>query len=389
MRFPLRQLLAIWLTASCLLTCPHIGAADGKNSESVEKAKLEKVGAQIQHLQKGIESSSREAQSLQEALEKTEKALAGTRRKIADTRREIQSHKSRIESLGAEKTATETSLDLQKTAIASQINASYRLGREPTLKLLLNQEDPGKVGRIVRYHDYFLRARAKQLETYFATLNRLAALEADLNETIQALSIEEHALNQSFADLERQKAERASTLAQVNSALDSDKLKLEKLHQEKKRLELVIDKLTQAITEILSPGEATPFTSQRGKLGWPSGGKVSNRFGQKRSGPVTWDGIVLRAPEGSGVKAIHHGRVVFADYLRGQGLLIVLDHGAGYMSLYAHNQVLLAETGDWISAGATIAKVGQTGGQKEPGLYFEIRKNGQPTNPVAWLQPRR
>ena len=134
--------------------------------------------------------------------------------------------------------------------------------------------------------------------------------------------------------------------------------------------------------------QSTSFTQRKGNLMWPVQGKVINSFGQQRQGSVTWDGLRIQAQSGSDVRAIHGGRVMYADSLPGQGLLLVLDHGDGFMSLYAHNDALLHESGEWVQPGDAIARVGNSGGEKEPGLYFEIRQNGEPVNPLPWLAKR-
>jgi len=150
----------------------------------------------------------------------------------------------------------------------------------------------------------------------------------------------------------------------------------------------VLQALKQAIADIDMPAPSQPFAKQRGKMRWPIKGKLSHRFGSQRNAEMKWDGWLLNANEGVAVKAIHHGRVVFSDYLRGYGMLIIIDHGDSYMSLYAHNQVLLKETGDWVTADESVAKVGNSGGRIEHALYFEIRHNGKPTNPKHWLASR-
>jgi septal ring factor EnvC (AmiA/AmiB activator) len=157
--------------------------------------------------------------------------------------------------------------------------------------------------------------------------------------------------------------------------------------EDQEELQRLLELIEQAVADLEVPAEYQAFEAFRGQLPWPVAGRASNRFGARRGqGTLRWQGLVIPAEEGSTVNAIHHGRVVFADWFRGSGLLLIIDHGDGFMSLYAHNEALLREVGEWVSAGAAVATVGNSGGRAEPGLYFEIRKDGKPTDPVAWLR---
>jgi len=157
--------------------------------------------------------------------------------------------------------------------------------------------------------------------------------------------------------------------------------------KDRSQLERLLDAVEQSIANLEIPSDYRPFHKLKGKLHWPTKGKISKRFGSSRSGSnLRWQGVTLTAKEGSEVNAIHHGRVVFADWFRGSGLLIIIDHGDGYMSLYGHNQSLLIEPGDWVTVGEQIATVGNSGGKKHAGLYFEIRHKGQPTDPRHWCK---
>lgn len=180
---------------------------------------------------------------------------------------------------------------------------------------------------------------------------------------------------------------RKSTLAKLNTRITRQNLALSQLKEDKAELERILEEVTQALASMKLPGNNQPFASFRGKLSWPVSGKISHRFGSSRvAGKLNWDGVMINAAGGTQVKAIYHGRIVFSDYLRGHGMLLIIDHGDGYMSLYAHNQILYKVAGDWVSEGETIATVGSTGGRSAPGLYFEIRHRGKPDNPAKWCR---
>ena len=199
----------------------------------------------------------------------------------------------------------------------------------------------------------------------------------------------------------RQQEEAARQQAEaLRQKKEQERLAGLETHPEKAIQKPVTDEREQAIkpreksstpaysAEDLKRLQSTSFTQRKGNLMWPVQGKVINSFGQQRQGSVTWDGLRIQAQSGSDVRAIHGGRVMYADSLPGQGLLLVLDHGDGFMSLYAHNDALLHESGEWVQPGDAIARVGNSGGEKEPGLYFEIRQNGEPVNPLPWLAKR-
>jgi septal ring factor EnvC (AmiA/AmiB activator) len=194
-------------------------------------------------------------------------------------------------------------------------------------------------------------------------------------------------LQQEHKALVSNKVSREKNLAKINYRIkDKDQL-LKKLNSDRQELEELIDAVEQTIANISIPSDYRPFAQLKGKLPWPISGKPSNRFGSSRSGSkLRWQGINIPSNPGTNIKAIHHGRVVFADWLRGSGLLLIIDHGDGYMSLYAHSQSLLSETGDWVGTGETIATAGNSGGQQQTGLYFEIRHNGKPSNPHKWCK---
>ena len=182
---------------------------------------------------------------------------------------------------------------------------------------------------------------------------------------------------------------RRKTLARLDKEIGSSRRRIEEMDREREELEALLDSMTQALAGLELKREVENFTAARGNMPWPARGRLRNHFGAKRGlGGLRWQGLMIGADEGQDVHAIHHGRVVYADWLRGSGLLMIIDHGDGYMSLYAHNQLLLRETGEWVTTGDTLARVGATGGQQQSGLYFEIRHRGAPLDPVSWCSSR-
>jgi septal ring factor EnvC (AmiA/AmiB activator) len=275
----------------------------------------------------------------------------------------------------------------QKSLIAEHVRSAYVLGKESQLKMLLNQEQPEKLSRTLTYFDYFNRARSDELNKYRDTLSELDLLKAAIGAEAQALASTSVELKRQQQVLVQQKQQRATALASIDREILSSTSSLNKLDMERKSLESVLQAVAREITNIAIPESYQPFKAMRGKMPWPVRGKLLNRYGASRQGSeVTWQGIQISGREGDSVLSIHNGRVVFADWLRGAGLLIIVDHGSDYLSLYAHNQSLLRAEGEWVKGGDAIATVGNSGGQRQAGLYFEIRYKGQPTDPRSWCK---
>ncbi|UTW44349.1 peptidoglycan DD-metalloendopeptidase family protein [bacterium SCSIO 12696] len=351
-----------------------------------EEKKLNTLKARIAELQKGLQASAKNRDQQSQALRQTEIAAGKLRQQITRTEAALNQLRSELVTLNKQRRQLQTAKTEQQGLIAQHINAAYRLGREEQIKLLLNEQEPARFNRLLKYHDYFLRARNDKVERYLTTIRELDQVQMAITEKQQLQLNQQQALKQQQAQLNTQIDQRKSALAAIAKEIRSDQQQLNKLQQERAALEQVIASLERAIAELDLAGNSEPFANRQGKLNWPVKGQLRKRFGNRRQADIRWNGWLLSARSGTAVNAIHHGRVVFSDYLRGHGLLIIIDHGDGYMSLYAHNQVLLKETGEWVQSGELISQVGNSGGLDESALYFEIRKNGQPRNPSKWLK---
>ena len=237
------------------------------------------------------------------------------------------------------------------------------------------------------YYAYFNRARAKRIERLRFDLARLSEIEAGLAREREALERLEGENRAAIAALEAQREERRLFLTKLGDDLQRQETRLARLRDDERALTELLASLSRELADIpLKLEEDRPFSAQRGRLPWPVTGRVRHRFGTPRGeGDLTWQGVVITAPAGAPVTAVSRGRVAFADWLRGFGLLLILDHGDGYMSLYGYNQTLLKDVGDWVSTGEKIAHVGDSGGRQDVGLYFEIRHRGTPRNPARWM----
>ena len=375
---------ALCLTISLLLS-PLTQAADTDT-----EAKLEQLKSRINKLEQWIGQAQGKRSSVQQALRKTELAIGGVAKQIRTIGGDITQGRQQLQQLTQKEQKLHTQLKQQADFLSQQIRAAYSIGRQEYLKVLLNQEQPAQLARVMTYYDYFNRARTDQIEQYQGTLATLLNTRQAILAQQQALAQAQQKLEQQRQQLIAQKQQRRTILLKLKSSIKAKGGELEQLLSDRKRLEQLLQAVEQTIADLALPDSAKPITAAKGQLPWPVSGKLLHRFGSVDPvSKVRWNGMLIQAQEGHDIKAVHYGRVVFADWLRGFGLLVILDHGDGYMSLYGHNQTLYAEKGDWVASGDTIASAGNSGGTEQTGLYFEIRKNGQPQNPQRWILARR
>ncbi len=356
--------------------------------ESEDRARLKALQDEIADTRARIESRSGRHARLSEKLEKQETAIADIGREMSTIENRMAQLRGELQSLDKRRTSLEEQRREQREQIAREIAMAYRLGREEPLKLLLNQQDPQQMARALKYYEYFLEARHAKIQAYRETLEELTEVANAIRSKQGNLAETRTELSERKTALERQHARRKETLAGLAEELGSEKDRLARLKKERAQLETVLAALEKAIQD-LSPPESAPFPRQKGALPWPVKGRVKHAFGSRRAANLPWTGWLLETEPGQPVLSVHNGRVVFSDYLRGHGLVLIVDHGEGYLSLYAHNQVLLAEAGEWVEAGQAVARAGRSGGLTESALYFEIRHNGRPQDPKVWLADRR
>lgn len=373
----------LWLSLVLL----SLGSVPAMADEQAEyEARIQQLQRNIQKLQQELQKAQGSRDELREQLENSESEIGKLLREIDRIERDLKEQDQDLQSLRQEREQLQHSRQEQQEEVARQVRAAYQLGRQSQVKLLLNQESPERVSRLLAYYDYWLEARTEKIERYLETLAELNRVEPQIREQTAELERSRNQLQRRHETLSQHQEERKQTLAALNQRIRSTDRELGELRADQERLQALLDEMASAVAELALPGDGQPFSSRKGRMPWPAKGSLQHSFGSGQlGGQVTRNGIVIRANEGEAVLAVHHGRVVFSDYFRGHGLLLIVDHGEGYMSLYAHNQSLYKETGEWVSAGETIASVGNTGGQAQPGLYFEIRHQGKPTDPAPWL----
>ncbi len=347
--------------------------------------RLAAVKAEIERITREVSAEQVERDRLTGELRSAELSVSDVRGALLDVRRERTEGAARRSALAAEKHERESQLIDNRAALAGQMRAAYLIGRQEPLKLLLNQQDPALAGRMFAYYSYFGRARAGQIKLIENDVQRIAELQVELEAEDEKLAELEKQQRARLTDLEQARAKRSRVLASLEVQSHTRAQNLERLRTQQAGLEKLLRELRAASEKYPVTGNDA-FTRLRGKLNWPVSGRLVARFGDARAGGVLWDGVLVATERGTPVKAVCQGRVIYADWLPGLGLLAIVDHGDGYLSLYGHNERLYKAVGESVAAGDTIAAAGDSGGSSRPELYFEIRKAGKPVDPRPWFR---
>ncbi|MDB6050603.1 MAG: peptidase [Pseudomonas sp.] len=436
----LRVLIALVLM--CLLT-PVFADERAQTQQQLEAARKD-----ITELKKRLGELQQEKSGVQKDLRGTETEMGKLEKQVEALQKEQKKTEVELQRLDQEKKKLQSSRVEQQRLIAIQARAAYQGGREEYLKLLLNQQNPEKFARTLTYYDYLSQARMAQIRNFSETLSKLAGVEKDIDLQQAQLLVQKSNLEDQHQELDKVRQERQQALAKLNVDVKARDVKLQTRQQEQSDLANVLKTIEETLARqareaeearqkaliaqqeaekqrqrdeqaralaknsskengrdnddeapvkrpVKAPGVLVssagvsyggPFEQAKGKLPWPVDGRLLARFGETRGDDARtkWDGVMISAPAGSQVHAVHGGRVVFADWLRGAGLLVILDHGNGFLSLYGHNQSLLKDAGDIVKAGEAISTVGNSGGQETPALYFAIRQQGRPSDPAQW-----
>jgi septal ring factor EnvC (AmiA/AmiB activator) len=382
----LRTPLALTLLALALLCCAQPAAAQDDPAKA--EAELKAVRSQIDKVRAEMERDAGRRDKLSREIEETEKTVSSARGELERLRRERAEHSARRAQLAARRRDEEAALARDREALAGQIRAAHMIGQEEPLKLLLNQRDPAQAGRVLTYYQYFGRARASQIAAINGHLAELNSLDAALAAEEQRLASLEEQQQGQVSKLQSARDRRGRALKTLEAESKNRARELERLKDQQGGLEKLVRELRRALERIdrFPTDSKDAFAKLKGKLPWPVSGKLLAGFGQVRAGGLKWDGMLVAGARGSPVRAVYHGRVVYADWLSGLGLLTIIDHGDGFLSLYGHNERLYKEVGERVTSGDTIATVGDSGGRQSPALYFEIRKAGRPVDPRPWFR---
>lgn len=360
--------------------------AQSGTPETVTEEDLEGLRARIQAVQENLDADRSERSEAEQRIEALDRGIAGLAVAIRDKEREQDGIQKEIARLETKVQELQRRLGAHKEQVAHLAYSAYVMGRQSQLKLFLNQQDPTVINRMLGYHDYIIAARARtigQINGWAAEVEALSEEQSARRNALEALEIE-YRSEQDRLGVRRK--EREVALAAINARISSSENELSGLKENEQRLQQILRELKEQMAQSSRRVKVGAFRSMRGKLRLPVSAPIAVGFGEPRRTGIRWDGIMFRPENGDEVKAIFEGRVVYADWLRGFGLLLIIDHGDGFMSLYSHNESLFKRIGDWVDTEEVIATVGTSGGLDRPGLYFEIRRDGEPQNPLSWCQ---
>ena len=407
--------------------------SDEKNTKKISNEKpkesLSSIHERIEKLKKDLDQTKEAHADVADALKKSEKAISETNRKLFEIKQDHQKYSETLQSLQQKKLSLETTLGQQKAQISKQLYEQYVHGETQYLPIILDAKNPSEISRQLQYLSYVGHARSDLIDSMQHNLGKVTKLNEETASTLKQVAELKNQQEAAKHNLEKEKENKAKVLEKLSSKIDAQRNEISKLKRDEKNLSELVEKLAKAAQTKASPKKLTTSTSKsdqtsvatrteekvpsqpitvaknetlpsagfdggdfsalRGKLHLPVRGEVSNRFGATREDTgVTWKGLFIRSAEGSEVKSIANGKIVFADWMRGFGNLLIIDHGDGYMSLYGNNQALLRKMGDNVKSGDTIASVGNSGGNETAGLYYELRKQSKPFDPMSWSVAR-
>ena len=362
-----------------------LAASRTESQAQKAESELQSVKSEIDRITHQVSEEQVEHDRLSKELRSAEVSVGRARESLDTIRHERAERAARRAALANEKRDAQASIAKERTELAGQLRAAYLIGHEEPLKLLLNQKDPARAGRMFVYYSYFGRERADEIHAIEADVARLQDLDNQLAEQDAKLADLEKQQKTQLSEVERARQQRTVVLANLETESHNNTQNLERLHSQQAGLEKLLHELREAMAKYPVDTNSA-FGQTRGKLAWPVSGHLVARFGETRAGGVKWDGDLVATERGAPVRAVYQGRVIYSDWLSGLGLLTIIDHGDGYMSLYGHNERLYKAVGDKVAAGDEIASAGDSGGSARPELYFEIRKAGKPLDPRPWFK---
>lgn len=366
---------------SMLLAVLMLPVAVAQQAPKAEQ-ELQQLQKQIKQTEQQVRQQRRQLQQAEQKLQTADKALAEAAKKLRDTASRKQRLEQESARLSQQQQQLQQQLTEQQQLLAAQLKSAYSLGQHDYSRLILNQQETGKLERILTYYQYFNQARLRQLAEINHTVTQLEQVKQQLSNQQQQLQTELTALHQQQQQLTAARSSQQESVSNLQALLKQQGSQLAYLRQNETSLQNTINELRRLAER---NKDLSGLTAGRGQYPWPLRGRVLQRFGQNRQGGLASRGILIQGVSGANVQSIANGRVIYADWLKGYGWVIVVDHGKGFMSLYGHNQSLLKQPGDNVEAGEAIAQVGASGGQADPGLYFEIREKGDAVNPLNWL----
>jgi len=414
------MLKVLFKTCVCFLLLFVFSTSFATKRIEAAKENLSDIKQKIEALKKELDSNQEAHSDAADALKESESAISASNRTIREIARKQKENLQTLTHLKQQSMSINDELANQQKQLSSMLYAQYAQGDQSYTQLLLQNKNPSQISRDLKYQSYIEKAHAKLIDDMQANLKQVKKLHVETTEKLQEVEDLKSKREAEKRELEHQKQEKAKVLISLSSKISSQRKEIDKLKRDEAGLTNLVEKLAkiaasrphkkkipkpanktgkpkqdnqdESIGEPLAKNEDTPddnnsgrFILLKGKLKLPVRGEISNRFGSTREDTgVSWKGLFIKASEGTEVKSVANGRVVFADWMRGFGNLIIVDHGGGFMSLYGNNQSVLKHEGDQVNAGDTIASVGNSGGNESNGLYYELRNQSKPFDPLSW-----
>jgi len=373
--------LAPFIAAVLLLAATLVGA-----NETASPEELRQLRSRIQALQQQHDKDLKKRDNLAHLLREQDKRIAQLAKTQNILRIEQREAQERLEQAEQHQATIEAEQENQLRWLKKTALALYQQGSEPKLKLLLNQKQPDQISRLLRYHDYFQQARHTRLAEIKIELAGLLDAIAEVRAARKHLAEQEDAITRQQRSIQQAQEERKQSLANLNKSISSQATRLKRMREDAAHLDRLLKDMQRNTAKMPVNPSGAPFAQLKGKLPWPANARVKANYNSVREGNIRWSGILLDVPDGTPVRAIHAGRVSYTDWVRGYGLITIIDHGDSYLSLYGHSQTLLKDVGDWVKPGDVIALAGNSGSADRSGIYLEIRHRGQTVNPRAWIQ---
>ena len=363
---------------------PSVLAASNKDDLEASNKRLAKIQKQIEAQTKKLDEQLKQKSSLEVELKRAELAVSKVALKLKQTDNKLTAVNDKIDKLKSEQKKLLAKQKQQQKALAEMVRTAYLNGKHDYTKLLLNQNDPAQLERLITYYRRMNDARVSQLEEIQYTLTRLSEIEDSLAQQQQSLFEIKQQQDAERKELVASQASRKKTLKKLAARIKNDENKLDQLQADQQRLAKAIEEAQR--NAVIRPEDLAGLYKLKKKLSWPTKGRISKRYGQRRQSAMRWKGVMIDGNLGEPVNAIASGIVIYSDWLKGFGWVTVVDHGKKYMSLYGHNQALLKQPGDYVEKNEPLALVGQSGGKSSPGLYFEIRYKGKTVDPGRWCR---
>lgn len=385
---PLKPIASVCLTGAILLVAlvTPVGALAQQDLDQAQaESRLSQLTQAIGELREQLESTRANHRKEQAQIREVDLAIQDANLSFRALEKQRTVHLDELAALERRKQDYLSSLDERLGHLAEQVRSAYQMGSQSRIKLVLNQDNPARMGRLLAYYDYLNRAQVRKISELREALTRLDEMQLAIDRELTRVESVQNEQRVVLDELNRQRQAREVLLSQLSSRIDSEESRLRELEQNRKDLEALLERLTDVLADIPADlGSRTGVAAQKGKLPMPLKGPVKHAFGQFRTGGLRWQGWLIGSQAGAEATAVAYGRVAFADWLRGYGLMIIIDHGQGFLSLYGHNESLLHDVGAWVEPGEVISIVGSNPGTDQ-GLYFELRKNGKAMDPAAWL----